>query len=513
MYKCGIAALASIALIACGGDKGPTEGDGLNLRIETMYLVQSVQTREGTVPLVAGKDAYLRVFVVANAANTAAPAVRVQLLHNGTVDQTLTIPATLSAVPTGVDQASLGNSWNVKIPAATIQPGLQILAEVDPANAVAESNEGDNQFPVSGTPRTLQVGALQPFKIRFVPIVQASNGSTGNVNASNIESYLTMTRKIHPVSAIDADLRAPYTVNGLGFDPQGNTWQAAVSELDAVQKSEGSGRFYYGVVHTDYNGGGVVGIAAGIPASAALGWDRFPDAPITVAHEIGHDWGRRHAPCGGAGGADPSYPYPIGLIGVYGLDVETLELKTPSGNTDIMGYCDVKFWISDYTYSAIFNYRVANPNASIRPKVPTLMVWGRIENGVPRLEPSFQVNTVPSAPETPGPYRIEALDSVGREVFSYSFSADAMPDVPGDFRHFAFAVPASPADVARITTLRLVARGKESRVVAGDHPLTVVRDAESGEILSLVRARTAPAALLRRGVRLELSDGIHTRVP
>jgi hypothetical protein len=504
-------AVASIGLIGCGGDKGPTEADGLNLRIETMYLVQSVQTRDGTVPLVAGKDAYLRVFVVANKANTLAPTVRVQLLKNGVPTETLTIPATGSSVPTGVDQSSLANSWNVKIPAATIQPGLQILAEVDPADEVDETNEQDNQFPVSASPQALQITALQPFRIRFVPIVQASNGSTGNVDESNIESYLTFTRKIHPVSTIDADLRVPYTVNGLGFDPQGNTWQTAVSELDAVQKSEGSDRFYYGVVNTDYDGGGVVGIAAGIPANAALGWDRFPDAPITVAHEIGHDWGRRHAPCGGAGGADPSYPYSLGLIGAYGLDLATMELMTPSGNTDIMGYCNVKFWISDYTYTGIFNYRVANPLASIRPKVPALMVWGRIENGIPKLEPAFQVTAPPFLPEEPGPYRIEALDASGREVFAYSFAAEATPDVPGDFRHFAFAVPVSQSDVDRITTLRLISRGREARVVAGENPLTVVRDEKSGAILSLVRGTRAPGFANARNVRLDFSDGIKNR--
>jgi hypothetical protein len=263
-------------------------------------------------------------------------------------------------------------------------------------------------------------------------------------------------------------------------------------------------------VNTDYDGGGVVGIAAGIPASAALGWDRFPDAPITIAHEIGHDWGRRHAPCGGAGGADPSYPYSLGLIGVYGLDLETMEVKSPSGNTDIMGYCNVKFWISDYTYSAIVNYRVANPAASIRPKVPALMVWGRIENGVPKLEPAFQLTAPASLPETTGPFKVQALDANGREVFSYSFSAEAMPDVPGDFRHFAFAVPVSQADVDRIVTLRLEAKGRESRISAGDQPLTVVRDEKSGEILSLVRGRQ-PVVANGRNVRLEFSDGIRNR--
>src|SRR5438128_9593130 len=90
--------VATLGLAACG-DK-PTEGaDGLNLRIETLYLVQSVQSRDGSVPLVAGKEAYLRIFVLANAANTLTPSVRVQLSRNGVVEQTITIPAPGASVP------------------------------------------------------------------------------------------------------------------------------------------------------------------------------------------------------------------------------------------------------------------------------------------------------------------------------------------------------------------------------------------------------------------------------
>ena len=546
--------VAALALgAACGGDSGgPTGGsaNGPDLRIETLYLVQSVQTRDGSVPLVAGKDAELRVFVVANAANTFTPAVRVRFYRAGALQQTLTIPAVASSVPTTVDQSSLANSWNAKIPGSTIQAGLQILADVDPTNAMLESNEENNSFPTNGSPLALPITAMQPFRIRFVPMVQAESGRTGRVSSANLEDYLAFTRKIHPVSSIDADMRVPYTVRGLGFDPQGNTWQAAVAELDAVRVAEGSNRFYYGVVNTDYNGGGVVGIAAGIPAGAALGWDRFPDAGFTLAHEIGHDWGRFHAPCGGAGGPDPAYPYTLGLIGVYGLDVETQEVKLPSANTDIMGYCDAKFWISDYTFTAIFNYRVSHPSASVAPAAPSLLVWGRIENGVPKLEPAFQVMAPPSLPATPGPYLIEGMDAAGRSIFSYSFAAKAIPDVTGDVRHFAFAVPLSANAAGQLGTLRLVARGRESLVRArpsgmvpatnarlslkpaaphatilkeapnrvwvrwdgASYPLVVVRDRVTGAILSLVRGGEASVATNGGDVELIFSDGIHSVV-
>ena len=54
----------------------------LNLKIDGMYLTQSVQTYSGAVPLVKDRNGYLRVFVTANQSNVAQPAVRVRF-YNG----------------------------------------------------------------------------------------------------------------------------------------------------------------------------------------------------------------------------------------------------------------------------------------------------------------------------------------------------------------------------------------------------------------------------------------------
>ncbi|MBV9772936.1 MAG: hypothetical protein JO040_03260 [Gemmatimonadetes bacterium] len=543
--------LVGVALTtACSdGSGGPTEQkqDHLNLRIETAYLVQSTQTRDGTIPLVAGKDAYLRVFAVADRANTETPAVRVRFYQGGALKETMTLPAGGTSVPTAVDQATLTASWNVKISGSLIQPGLQMVADVDPGNAVAESNEQDNAFPSDGSQKALNVVAMQPFRMRFVPIVQ-ENGPTGQVSDANKEDYLVLTRKIHPVVTIDSDMHAPYTVQGLGFDTQGNTWQTAVAALDAARVAEGSNRFYYGVVKTPYNGGGVVGIAAGIPASTALGWDRFPDASSTLAHEIGHDWGRFHSPCGGAGGADPQYPYVQGVIGVFGMDVTTGELKTPSANTDIMGYCNANFWISDYTYLGILNYRVAHPATANVVPVPSLLVWGRIRNGELELEPAFQVTTAPVLPSASGPYRVEGVDEAGKTLFSLSFAGNPVSDVPAEGRTFAFAVPLAPEQAVRLSSLRAVSRGKATLVrstlaqaaalapgargnvipapalsmaPAGNgrismrwnrstYPGVMVRDPRTGEVLSFVNGGDATVNTSAPEVEVVFSDGVRS---
>jgi hypothetical protein len=73
--------IANVALGAgASASVGYTAGasGGLNLRIDGVYLTQSVQTYTGAVPLVKDRDGYLRVFVTANQSNLATPQVQVR---------------------------------------------------------------------------------------------------------------------------------------------------------------------------------------------------------------------------------------------------------------------------------------------------------------------------------------------------------------------------------------------------------------------------------------------------
>jgi hypothetical protein len=180
----------------------------LNLRIDGMYLTQSVQTYAGAVPLVKDRDGYLRVFVTANQSNLVAPSVRVRFYSNGVLAQTMTINAPGLTTPLAPDESTLSSSWNVAVPKALIQPNLSILADVDPLNSVAEANEGDNNFPASGTPVAMDVRTTSTFNVTFVPILQSVNGRLGNVTSGNKDQYLTETMKMHPLAGYDADVRA-----------------------------------------------------------------------------------------------------------------------------------------------------------------------------------------------------------------------------------------------------------------------------------------------------------------
>ena len=392
--------------------RAPQASTTLDLSIGAMYLTQSTQTLAGAVPLVQNRDGYLRVFVLANQANSVTPAVRVRFYVNGALQGSPTIIAAPShAVPTSIAEGTLASSWNMSVPGSMIKPGLSILANVDPTQAIAEARRDNNSFPASGTPLALTVKNLSTFYLRFVPVRQSVNDLTGVVSSANKDALLTQTLKIHPISSYSADVHATYTTNALALTgSNGNgAWSAVLGEILALRTAEGSQRNYFGIVKTSYQSG-IAGISY-IGAGASVGWDGSGEVDV-VAHELGHSWGRSHAPCGINGSTDPSFPYPAGNIGVYGFNVATKTLYPPA-TADVMSYCHPQ-WISDYTYKGVYNFRVGHPTAADVVSAdlqPCIIVWGHIADGTVVLEPSFEALTHPSLPERGGAYALRALDA------------------------------------------------------------------------------------------------------
>jgi hypothetical protein len=480
----------------------------LDLDIAGLYLTQSVQTFTSDVPLVAGRDALLRVFVRANEANTVTPAVRVRLYQSGSVVQTWTIAAPGASTPTAVDEGTLRSSWNVSVPGSLIGAGLEVLAEVDPAGSIAEADETDNSFPVSGTPALVTVRDEAPVSITLVPVLQSANGLQGRVSDANKAEYLDLIRRIYPIPGYDAVVHSVFTTAGplQGNDANG-AWGTLLGELDALRIAEGTGRPYYGVVQLDYSGGQTARSITGVPT--AVGFDRVTERARMAAHELGHIWGRDHAPCGNAQALDPAYPYPNGQIGRYGYDVLAgvpKDVTTP----DVMGLCQGP-WISDYTYVGVMNFRAAAPASAglvTAAARPTLLVWGRVEDGRAVLEPAFQVVTRPVLPSRPGAWSLEGATAEGATAFRVSF--DPMPAADGERAagHFAFAVPLDPAVAGRLESIRLSGPAGSATVARGASPAVMLRDPATGQVLSIVRGRdvgvTAPVGELDQ-VR---SDGV-----
>jgi hypothetical protein len=510
---------------------------GFNLRIDGLYLVQSVQTYTRGVPLVRGRDALLRVFVSANQLNTATPNVRVSFYSNGTLTSSATIPAPGLTTPLGANEGSLASSWNLVVDKAQIQPNLSIVVEVDPENAFIEGNEGDNVFPQAGTPIAMDVRTAEPFSVRFIPVKTRADDRVGKVSEATRNDFLEAASRMHPIASVDAEVSGVYTTSTSAPLQPGNenhAWNDIVEEILALRTAGTTYKYYYGVVNPSYSSG-VAGVGY-IGAAAAIGWDKAPSAGWVAAHEWGHNWGRDHAPCGNATNTDAHYPYSGGEIGVIGYDFGSGTLK-PADSHDIMGYCDEE-WVSDYTYTNILDFRsnaALVSNGMGEAIQPALLVWGRIENGRAVLQPAFRITTRPSLPRRSGPYRLEGRDAGGATVFGFNFTPFEVADDRQETKHFAFAIPLQPERAARVTSLHVAGKGVQASVSrissepavvdvsrsgagrvalrwdAAKSPMIMVRDPASGEILSFARGGAAEVETSRTDLSVTVSDQVGSR--
>ncbi len=507
----------------------------LDLTLDGLYLTQATQNYPApAVPLVKDRSAWVRVFVKANEANSASPAVRVRFI-NGATTNTLTIPAPAPGVPQAVNEGVVAGSWNMAVPAAWIQPGVHVIADVDPTGAVPEADKANN----ASADIALDVRALPTWKITLVPVTTPNTAGatpatlTGAVDTSNMAAYVDMAKRIWPVpDAVDVTVRAAFASSLTApLASDGSNWGTVLSETSALRSSDASTRYYYGVVGTTY-GGGVAGLGY-VPGHSAIGWDKSGSRAGVLAHEVGHNFSRPHSPCGGVSGADASYPYAGGKIGVTGWDAfaASASLKAAATYTDVMGYCGTQ-WVSDYCYAKVVTYRASNAN-NLAPESPEdcLILWGRMEGGRVILEPAFPARTLPSLPEG-GDWSLEAADVDGRSLLRLPFTPTEVADLPEGqtARHFAFAVPVRLLGGDALHSLRLLDRGVEqarhTRLATGPgverpvalqgstlqwspdrHPLLVVREAATGQVRGFLRGGQATRPI-EPGLEILACDGV-----
>ena len=198
--------------------------------------------------------------------------------------------------------------------------------------------------------------------------------------------------------------------------------------------------------------------------------------------------------------------------------------------------------MSDYTYEGVMAFHetqgtVATPERIGKSPQLCLVVWGRVDQGRPILEPAFLIKTRPMLPASSGPYRVEALDDRGGQIFSLAFETSPVADGMKQEEHFAFAIPVESSAVAHLTRLRLISSsgtaeqtsqlgtsgfsekaietsrsagrlridwsGTMSRVV-------MVRDAVTGDVLAIGRG-TSVEISERTALEVHLSNGVSSR--
>lgn len=483
----------------------------VTMSVSAHHLTQAVQDAMGVVPLIAGRDALLRVFVTGDRESYFQPVVEASFFRNNTLASRFVMEPEFEVMPAEVDEGRLDLSFNATVPGSLILPGTEMVIEVDREHRVPAGPESNRRVPRLGR-LPLDVEVLATMELTVVPIVTASpNGEDVHRWTDGMtpdSEQLHYARSVLPIGEIAVNVHQGFMTSADLTTASG--WSQLLGEVTLLRVTEGERGYYYGAVSLD----------DGI-ATQGLGFIGHPVAagrahPETLAHELGHTLGLRHAPCGGAIAPDQAFPYPGGAIGVWGYDFHEERLVSASLYRDFMGYCSPS-WVSDYHFTRAMEYRlndeealVSGSDREVSGDRSTLLLWGRAGGGELALDPAFVVDLPPTLPEAAGPYRIEGIGSEGELRFSLRFAPRPVASGGGSF---VFAVPYDPGLDGALD--RVVLSGPEGWVTLepfGSSPMAIVRERGSGRVRGILRnwAGVVPPGLpIDRGdMEILVSEGL-----
>ena len=445
--------------------------------------------------LVPGKAAVLRAFVNATQPGIGGVIVRATASVNGATLGTLdlTAPPSVPTTDTATDLAS--TYWGV-LPAAWIKAGLEVKLDVDAGRSVAESDEGNNAQLLKPT-----IGAGNKLFLTMVPVIVNGNAAPP-LDAAAVAALKTSLMLYWPLAEVDIQVRAPYTV--ASANPSSST---VLSEITTLQKADGSNRYYYGY----YNLSGGIGWI-GYPASAG------GTSLKIIAHELGHNFGQYHAPCGNPSGIDADYPYKDGSIGSWGIDSRNNTLVDPARYKDVMSYCGTN-WVSDYMYRRVQLFLEQFPSlaSANAPVSDLLLVSGTVNDGQITLEPLQRIGGVASAPKS-GLYNLTLETASGAKQVSFDLQRATHEDDTGkliDNASFSFIMP-DPGSISKVTISGYgVASSQQSAAVTPARvqsvkPTTVQRSGSSVTVTwdAAVYSSVTLAHIAPDGTRTTLALGL-----
>ena len=479
----------------------------------TAYLTQASQSLDHPVPLVAGEDALLRVFLKSDGtADHYKPPVRASFYRGGSIVYIADTPGEVSDFPASFDEETLTATANVRVPGSVVMPGTEVVIEIDPDMTLDSSSGIAGRIPEAGR-IALDVRELPTFDLTLVPYLWVDgpdHSVLAEIDGITPESELMRpTRDLLPVNDFQLTVHAPVWTS---VDPISDNVGTMGPELEAIYAVEGETGYYMGIFRAR-GPSGLQGIAAGIPSYLSFS---IID-PFVIAHEIGHNLNLFHAPCGGAAGPDPFYPYEDGSIGVSGFDMSSESLVSPL-TWDLMSYCE-PMWISDYSFSRALSHRIALgatiPPASA-PVARGLLLWGGLdETGELTLEPAFVVDAPIKLPEMEGPYTISGESENGSNLFFLSFDIPEYADAEGG--SFAFVLPVRanwPGNLARVTLSGpggFAEIGGDGGTEGGRH-MALMRDEITGEVRGIFRDWLDPADSSTAGRRIPPEPGMELTV-
>lgn len=278
------------------------------------------------------------------------------------------------------ERGNINSTLNFVVPAAVMTGLLRFRVQVAspfqcPGNAASGSTQVD-------------VNLRQTLNAAFITIGYdgPDDAGTGTLNLpaptlAQCQDETSWAMTTYPVSgAPNVRLGGTFTTTTPLNDPRSGPGECSpnwgplllrVAQAVALDQAANPGAqsVYYGIIN-----GGIPVEVPGCSSGDATGG--LQGAPVTYAHEMGHQFGLPHARCGNAGGGNAAYPvyepydlpvdppgttdWTMASIGEYGLDINNGAIANPNNFEDFMSYCGPR-WISLYTHTFMLNLAGLSP--------------------------------------------------------------------------------------------------------------------------------------------------------
>lgn len=356
------------------------EAGGVNITEIALYqgvkrpLMQNGSKAVSDIPVVAGRDALIRVWVSLDASYNKLPVTGQLFIGSSTT------PIEVKKTLIESTEDNLDSTINFEVPGGELKGATTYRIELKQEPG-APAATGGQKYPASGA-ELLDVQSNGPsLKLVIVPIEYNGDGSgrLPDTTAGQIQAYKDLFYSVYPAAAVDLTVRPnPYPINYPVPPTDFNAWPQLLDEITNLRLQDGTpdDTYYYGI----FNGaasegqycqqGCILGLGnlpgpseTNMRASIGVGFSGNVSVTTSI-HETGHAHGRMHADCGGAQGIDPD-SYPGADIVTWGYDLLTKQLIDPNGmHKDFMGYCE-PYWLSDYSFIGLFERMKVSNGAKI----------------------------------------------------------------------------------------------------------------------------------------------------
>lgn len=348
-----------------------------DLEITSVDLFQTVRVplvRSGAradhdgLPIVRGRDSLIRVHVEDLAGYSPHEVTAVVEIENSLGVARFTDTRTLELPSTDSNPDSV---FGVRVPGTAIAMGARWRVRLEVASGgIAVSPEAS--FPDTGFSDLEVVDTGRPVFV-LVPFRYDTDGSgrlpeVGEEQVERIREELTAE---FPYAEVEIRVHSVVSWSRANRYTGSVDWGAVNARLISMRDDEGAPEheYWYGLMAPDrtrssycartsscVTGQAYVSTLRGSRVGSGVGFDDLASIG-TLAHELGHEHGRSHTPCG-TSSSDDDFPYSSGRTGVWGWDRRTGTFHDPASASDFMGYCS-RQWVSDYTYRKMYERQMA----------------------------------------------------------------------------------------------------------------------------------------------------------